>query len=51
MLLSSGARVNPANPVDEVIGEHGITLNKIRQPAGFLFECEGCEAAEDQSER
>jgi hypothetical protein len=41
--------VNPFKPDCSFTGEHRISLNKIGQPAGFLFEREGGDAAEDQS--
>ena len=41
--------VNPFKPECNVAGQHRISLNKISQPAGFLFEREGGDAAENQS--
>lgn len=42
-------RVNPVKPEDHAAGQHRISANKFSQPAGFLFEREGGDAAEDQS--
>ena len=41
--------VNLVKPEEKATGQCGISVNKVSQPAGFPFECEGGEAAEDQS--